>query len=154
MQQLPKLVTRSAKRIGRGIGSGKGGHTVGKGQKGQKSRAKLSVIFQGYKVKKSFIKKLPFMRGKGKFKAGPGPLTVQIGALEILPKGSVVDIETLVKASLVEKRAKKLGVKILGRGELTKALTIKVSISASAVEKVEKAGGTVELGPQKVEDKS
>lgn len=145
---------RSAKRVGRGIGSGKGGHTVGKGQKGQKSRAKLSVIFQGYKVKKSFIKKLPFMRGKGKFKAGPGPLTVQVGALEILPKGSVVDIETLIKAALVEKAAKKVGVKILGRGELTKTLTVKVSISASAIKKVEKAGGVIELGPQKVENES
>lgn len=154
MQNLPKSVLKSAKRIGRGIGSGKGGHTVGKGQKGQKTRAKLSVIFQGYKVKKSFIKKLPFMRGKGKFKAGASPAIVQIGALEVLSKGSVVDVETLIKEKIVSKSAAKFGVKILGKGELTKALTIKVSVSASAVKKVEKAGGKVELEPQKVEDNS
>jgi ribosomal protein L15 len=67
MIRLPKVVQRSKKRVGRGIGSGKGGHTSGRGQKGQKSRGKIGVLFEGMKVKKSLLKRLPKMRGKGKF---------------------------------------------------------------------------------------
>ena len=66
---LPKIITRSKKRPGRGYGSGRGGHTSGRGQKGQKSRGKIGVLFEGVKMKKSFLKRLPLARGKGKFHA-------------------------------------------------------------------------------------
>ncbi len=68
MLQLPKVVTKSKKRVGRGVGSGKGSHTVGRGQKGQKSMGDIHVLFEGLKTKKSFLKRLPLQRGKGKFK--------------------------------------------------------------------------------------
>ncbi len=67
MINLPKVVAKSKKRVGRGMGSGKGSHTVGRGQKGQKTRRKIGVIFEGVKMKKSLLKRLPLMRGKGKF---------------------------------------------------------------------------------------
>jgi len=67
MIQLPKIVQRSKKRVGRGVGSGKGSHTSGRGQKGQKSRNHVSVLFEGMKTKKSLLKRLPLLRGKGKF---------------------------------------------------------------------------------------
>jgi large subunit ribosomal protein L15 len=67
MIRLPKVVQKSKKRVGRGIGSGKGGHTSGRGQKGQKSRGKIGILFEGMKMKKSLLKRLPKMRGKGKF---------------------------------------------------------------------------------------
>lgn len=59
------------KRLGRGYGSGKGGHTSSRGQKGQKARTDVHVLFEGLKVKKSTIKKFPLLRGKGKFLAKP-----------------------------------------------------------------------------------
>ena len=65
---LNRVVKNSKKRIGRGGGSGKGSHTVGKGQKGQKSREKVSINFFGTKMKKSLLKRLPFQRGKGRLK--------------------------------------------------------------------------------------
>ncbi len=65
--RLPKVNQRKSKRLGRGIGSGKGGHTSSRGQKGQKSRGSVSVLFEGMKMKKSLIKRLPLKRGKGKF---------------------------------------------------------------------------------------
>lgn len=65
---LSKIVKRGKKRVGRGAGSGKGSHTVGKGQKGQKSREKVSINFFGTKMKKSLLKRLPFQRGKGRLK--------------------------------------------------------------------------------------
>lgn len=63
----------STKRLGRGYGSGKGGHTSGRGQKGQKSRTKIHILFEGLKVKKSTLKKFPLLRGKGKFLAKAKP---------------------------------------------------------------------------------
>lgn len=69
MIKLPKIKTKSKKRLGRGIGSGKGGHTSSRGQKGQKSRGSINILFEGMKMKKSLIKRLPLQRGKGKFKS-------------------------------------------------------------------------------------
>ena len=66
--QRKRIIVSFKKRVGRGYGSGKGGHTVGRGQKGQKTRRKLNILFEGLKVKKSFIKRLPKTRGRGKFK--------------------------------------------------------------------------------------
>ncbi len=154
MQKLPKLVQKSDKRIGRGIGSGKGGHTVGKGQKGQKTRKRLSVIFQGYKVKKSFIKKLPFRRGKDKFKVtSVRPIIVPLTALELV-KESLITIENLVKSNIVEKEALVVGVKILGNGEVKRAFTVQVPTSKEAAKKIEKAGGKVEVVTPKLDNKS
>jgi|SRR3989339_945726 len=137
MTSLPKVVETRKKRLGRGYGSGKGGHTVGKGQKGQKTRTKIGVLFEGVKVKKSLLKRLPFQRGKGKNKGGKGPVIVNVEALNILPAGSKVTIETLIKAKIVdEKDAKAYGVKILGNGKLEKKLTIEVPASKSVLKSI------------------
>lgn len=68
LNSLPQIGKRPKKRVGRGIGSGKGGHTVGRGQKGQKARSKINVAFFGTKMKKSLLKRIPMLRGKGKMK--------------------------------------------------------------------------------------
>jgi len=141
---LPKTVTKAKKRVGRGYGSGKGGHTVGRGQKGQKTRSRMSVIFEGVKMKKSQIKRLPLRRGKGKFKAKNKPLIVNISLLNLLPNSSNVDIDLLTKSGIVDaKQAAHFGVKILGDGEIKKKLTINLPISKSATRKIEKVGGKV-----------
>ena len=80
MLNLPKTISKRKKRLGRGYGSGKGGHTVGRGQKGQKTRGKIGVLFEGIKVKKSLLKKLPLRRGKM-----PEPCTLLVNFL-ISPK--------------------------------------------------------------------
>lgn len=142
--KLPKIVQRRAKRVGRGMGSGKGSHTSGRGQKGQRTRAHIGVLFEGIKVKKSLIKKLPLVRGKDKFKANPKPIIVKLALLNLFPAGAVVDIDHLVKQGIVKKEdAEAVGVKILGDGELKKKLTIKVPISKHAAKQVEAAGGQV-----------
>ena len=144
MTRLPKVVVRKSKRRGRGYGSGKGGHTTGRGQKGQKSRGKIGILFEGVKMKKSLLKRIPVRRGKTKFKAGVKPLVVNLKLLNLLPAGSKVDIDFLVSHKLVDaKDAKSDGVKILGNGEVKKKLTIELPISKSAAKKIEKAGGKV-----------
>ncbi len=132
MIQLKKLVSRSKKRQGRGMGSGKGSHTSGRGQKGQKSRSHISVLFEGMKTKKSLLKRLPLMRGKGKFKAHAKPVTITVSDLEKLPTGSEITVELLVKENIVNKEmAEKYGVKVLGGGKSTKKFTFLIPTSAS-----------------------
>jgi len=144
MRQLPKIVSRGKKRLGRGYGSGKGGHTVGRGQKGQKSRGSIGILFEGVKMKKSLIKRLPLRRGKGKFKAKSKPIIIKMAYLEILPSGSNVTLELLINSGIVDKKdAEMYGVKVLGDGEIKKKLTIAVPISKSAAKLIKKAGGKV-----------
>lgn len=145
MNVTVKVVKRGKKRVGRGYGSGKGGHTVGRGMKGQKSRSKIGILFEGVKVKKSLIKRLPLKRGKGKFKSiKTKPILVKVDYLNMLPAGTKVSVETLAKQGIVNLvDAQRYGVKILGGGSLKKKLTINIPISSSAAKVVEKAGGKV-----------
>ncbi|MDO8503632.1 MAG: 50S ribosomal protein L15 [bacterium] len=143
-EDLPRLKEKSKKRVGRGLGSGKGGHTSGRGQKGQKTRGKIGPLFEGTKIKKSLIKRLPLQRGKGKHSPGKGKIVVNVKYLELLPGGSVVDVLSLTKAGIVGASAKGLGIKILGEGKLTRALTVRLPVSKGAAEKIKKAGGAVE----------
>ena len=148
--KLTKVKSKNIKRLGRGYGSGKGGHTAGRGQKGQKARTKLGILFEGVKMKKSLIKRLPFKRGKDKFKAKGKPLAINVEILNLLTDGAKVNVGTLVSAGIIGKNdAEKFGVKILGGGELSKKLTIELPISKPAAKKVEKAGGEIKLTDSK-----
>ncbi len=133
LSQLPKIVKRSAKRLGRGIGSGKGGHTSSRGQKGQKSREKIPINFEGMKTKKSLIKKLPFLRGKSKFKSwADKPYVINLKDLADWPVKAEVTVENLVKAKIVPVTALQTGVKLLGVGKLKEKLIISIPTSKSA----------------------
>src|SRR3989344_3076128 len=100
--QFPKVVTRRKKRLGLGRGTGKGGHTVGRGQKGQKARGKIGILFEGVKVKKSLLRRLPFLKGKGKFKSRKKrPIIVNLEVLNLLPDGSKVNIDVLARAGIL-----------------------------------------------------
>ena len=130
------------KRVGRGIGSGIG-KTSGRGQKGQNARSGGGVR-PGYEGGQTpLYKRLP-KRGFTNIHAHEYAI-VNLGDINALfEAGSVVDLEALKKVGLVKKEHE--GVKILGNGELDKALTIKAAkFSKSAVEKISKAGGTVEV---------
>lgn len=150
LHTLTNVVGKSKKRVGRGLGSGKGGHTVGRGQKGQKTRGRISPLFEGTKVKKSLIKRLPLLRGKGKLKSRGLPVfVVDVSSLNVLPNGSTVNVEFLIKEGLLSKEAMGGKVKILGNGELAKKLTVMVRTSKGAKIKIEKAGGSVVSTTQK-----
>lgn len=142
-RKLPKTNTRSKKRVGRGYGSGKGGHTVGRGQKGQKTRTKIGILFEGVKVRKSLLKRTPQLRGKTKFSGRPKPEIINLDELNKLRTGSTVTVKNLIKEGLVHKKAKFVGVKILGEGKINKKLNVEVSVSKSAQKKIEKAGGKI-----------
>ena len=135
------------KRLGCGESSGHG-KTSGKGHKGQKARSGGSIRlgFEGGQM--PLIRRIP-KRGfnNAAFKVTYAP--VNLGELEKLTVTGTIDEKALRGAGLVNGRWD--GVKILGDGHLTKKLSIKVdAISASAREKIEKAGGSIELVPAKV----
>lgn len=142
---LTKTTTKGSKRIGRGYGSGRGGHTSTRGHKGQRARGSISLFFEGAKVKKTFLKRLPLVRGKGKFKPqAESFVVVNLSDLSVFKAGEQVDISTLkAKGVLPKSFNKSVGVKVLGTGEVTAALTIALPVSQSAREKIEKAGGKV-----------
>lgn len=142
LSNLEKLTTKKKKRVGLGHGSGRG-KTSGRGTKGLKARGNVPLDFEGGNL--PLIKRLPFLRGKGRNKSlQVKPFVINVSALNVFPKNSVVDLETLAKHNLVNlSEAKQVGVKILGDGELGVALTVKVSTSKGAAEKIKKAGGLV-----------
>lgn len=143
--QLPKMNTKKNKRVGRGHGSGRGGHTSGRGAKGQKARSEVGLLFEGTKFKKSLIKRLPLYRGKNKFRPSKRPsLVVNLKYLQLFKKDEEVSLKTLQEKGIISKDLPKDSeVKILGEGELSVSLTILLPVSKSARVKIEKAGGKV-----------
>lgn len=133
---------RDRKRKGRGPASGNG-KTAGRGLNGQKSRAGggKGVGFEGGQT--SLARRLPKLPGFRNFNRVEY-VPVNVSRLEAkFNAGDVVDVPALVAAGIVKHETDL--VKILGDGELTKALTVKVDkVSASAQAKIEAAGGKVE----------
>src|SRR5690554_6478515 len=132
---------KAPKRLGRGIGSGHG-KTAGKGHKGQKARSGGGVRpgFEG--GQQPLYRRLPKRGFTNIFKKEYVVLNVR--DLERFEDGAVVNHESLIEVGLVKNI--KDGVKILGTGEITKALTVKVDkVSTTAAEKIVAAGGRVEV---------
>ncbi len=132
------------KRVGLGHGSGRG-KTSGRGTKGQKARGDVPLDFEGGAL--PLIKRLPFLRGKGRNKSlNQKAYVINVGALNVFPKGSVVDAESLLKYKLIKSvdSVKYSGVKIVSDGDLQVALTVKFPASKVAAEKIKKAGGSIE----------
>jgi large subunit ribosomal protein L15 len=134
-------------RVGRGIGSGKG-KTGGRGVKGQTSRAGVAIKgFEGGQM--PLYRRLPkrgfhnlFAKELNEVNLGRIQQAVEAGKLDA--KGAVT-IEALVAAGVITRQAKD-GVKILGGGELTAKLAFEVAgASKSAVEAIEKAGGSIKI---------
>lgn len=143
LTNLPKTVDRSKKRLGRGHGSGKV-KTSGRGTKGQKARENIKLTFAGSSLQASWLKRLPLTRGKGKNKSfGKRPFAVNVKYLNILKPNTEVTLSALQQANVVDKAETR--VKILGDGELTIPLTVKLPVSKGALKKIEKAGGKVAI---------
>jgi large subunit ribosomal protein L15 len=155
----PAQKRRARKRVGRGLGSGKGRYS-GRGIKGQKSRAgshKMRAGFEGGQM--PIYMRLGKQRGPYSKDAMPmGPhrtstVPVNVRDLErVFDDGSEVTLEALIDKGLIKNT--KTDVKILGQGDLKKKLTVTAhSFSASAREKIEKAGGKVTALREPVEKK-
>ncbi len=133
----------SAKRLGRGIGSGNG-KTSGKGHKGQWARSGGGVRpgFEGGQM--PLTRRLPKRGFNNHFRKVYA--IVNVNLLNNFEANAVVDFETLYCAGLIKEVKNACGLKVLGNGELNVALTVKASkFSEQAKNAIEKAGGTAEL---------
>lgn len=144
LESIPRRINRKnkSKRLGRGYGSGVGGHTATRGTKGQKSRAghKSLQFFEGGNV--PFFRRMPKSRG---FKKTDKIEATTIN-LDILEKGfnagDTVSLESLKEKKLIAKKVE--NVKILSNGEITKKIVLEnIPASQTAREKILKAGGTI-----------
>ena len=128
-------------RVGRGIGSGNG-KTSGKGHKGQKARSgySRSYAFEGGQM--PLVRRLP---KRGFVNIFAKPLTaVNLSALDAFENGQTVTLEALLEKGIV--RSCPHGLKVLGKGELSKKLTVQAhAFSESARAKIESAGGKAEV---------
>jgi large subunit ribosomal protein L15 len=139
----PAGATRGKKRLGRGVGSGLG-KTAGRGQKGQYARTRgFKPHFEGGQTplqrrlpKRGFTNPFPTITAE-----------VNVGDLESFAAGAKIDADALEQKGLVKGRYDRI--KVLGDGEITKAVTVSAhAFSKSAAKKIEKAGGKVLLvGP-------
>ena len=136
----PEGATRPKTRVGRGVGSGLG-KTAGRGQKGQYARVRgFKPHFEGGQT--PIQRRLPKRGFKNPFAARIAE--VNVGDLEIFTAGAKIDEQALVARGLIRGRFDRI--KILGDGELTKAVTVSAhSFSKTAAAKIQKAGGKVVL---------
>lgn len=144
------------RRVGRGHGSGRG-KTAGRGTKGQKARSggKIHRAFNGGQTRLS--KRLPFMRGLGNSNTAfrDEYTIVNLLDLDIFEAGAQVKPEDLVRGGLMTAAQGRGLVKVLGDGEIDRALTVHAhKFSKSAQAKIEAAGGSVEIIPVKVYEKT
>jgi large subunit ribosomal protein L15 len=134
-------MSRASKRLGRGIGSGKGGHTSSRGSKGQKSRrgAKIPLRFEGGNL--PLIKRLPMMRGKSRLKQVRARVELTLTDLDRLTQDQIT-LDTLRLVKLLPDKS--TSVKVIATGTLTRPVTLTgIRVSSTARQMIEKAGGQV-----------
>ena len=137
----PQGAKKKARRVGRGTGSGRG-KTAGRGTKGQGSRSGGGVRpgFEGGQM--PLQRRLPKRGFHNPFRKVYAEINVR--DLERFAQGSVVDEDLLRQSGLVKGRWD--GIKLLGSGDITRSITVKVDrCSAGARQKIEAAGGQVEV---------
>ncbi|NCN51113.1 MAG: 50S ribosomal protein L15 [Candidatus Pacebacteria bacterium] len=138
---LNKTTTKSQKRIGRGYGSGKGGHNSTRGTKGYKSRqgSKVPLWFEGGQL--PLIKRLPMLRGKGKLNVVRPTAEVTLSAIQNMT-ADVITLDALKLEKVIDSRFKKA--KIIASGELTRKVTVQgVPVSKAAKSIIEKNDGSI-----------
>ena len=143
LSNLSKIVKKKKKRLGRGYGSGKGGHTVGRGTKGQKSRGsrKVPLGFEGGQI--PLYRRLPKIGGFSRKWGQKRPAIVHLEDLNVFKAKSTITPKKLIEKGLI-KKVPQAGVKVLSKGKLEKELIFSgLSFSKSAREKIEKSGSKV-----------
>ncbi len=137
LSQLTKIITRKKPRVGRGYGSGHGGHTSGRGSKGAKARGKVSIIFTGTKHKKSLWQRLPVMRGRGFFKPQKPTLTITLRQIApfIKKTNQTIDLQFLLDHKIISlKQAKTHKIKLVATGTLPKPINLQLPASQAVLD--------------------
>ncbi|MEK7495402.1 MAG: 50S ribosomal protein L15 [Patescibacteria group bacterium] len=143
LSNLPKVNIKKKKRLGRGLGSGKGSKSGRGTTRHQKARESIPLHFEGGQGR--IVKKFPLLRGKGKNNSiKEKAFVINLEVLNNLKDNSIVSRETLIKENIITNGKEKLPIKILANGQLKKKLIVKLPVSKKVKEAVEKLGGQVE----------
>ncbi len=149
LNQLKSIkLKKNKKRIGRGYGSGKGGHTVGRGQKGQKSRSGYKQPRPGFEGgAMPLARRIPKLKGFSRafLKAKKRKILISLTDLDKTFKAnSKITLQSLIDSKLIKSKSKKIDLKILANGKLTKKLNVEgIKVSDKARKAIEKLGGSV-----------
>ena len=141
LNQLPATNTKTNKRLGRGYGSGKGGHTVGRGQKGAGARksSQMPLYFEGGQL--PLTKRLPMIRGKSRFQSFGKIAEINLSDLNKV-NADKITLETLKLHGLADQAAR--GAKVVATGKIEQAIHIEgLRVSDGAKKMIEAAGGSV-----------
>jgi large subunit ribosomal protein L15 len=142
LKALNKIVENPSKRLGRGPGSGKGKHTVGRGNKGQRARKSGTppLWFEGGQL--PLVKRVPMQRGKGRFNVLFPTAAVSLAEVEKM-SADIITLDALKLEGVIDKRFRKA--KIITNGSLTRKVTVRgIAVSKTASTIIERAGGTIE----------
>jgi len=141
LHELPSLVNKTKRRLGRGTSSGRG-KTSGRGHKGDKARGNSPWYKAGGSRRSRLIKHLPQRRGIGNSPTSVKPFVVTLEQLEaVYNSGETVSLATLIEKGVVSRTE---SVKLLSKGSLSKSLTVQIPVSASAKDAIVNAGGNVD----------
>lgn len=144
LSNLPQVNIKKKKRLGRGLGSGKGSKSGRGTTRHQKARESIPLHFEGGQGR--IVKKFPLLRGKGKNNSvKQKAFVIDLVSLNKLKDNSIVNRETLIKENIITNGKENLPIKILANGQLKKKLIVKLPVSKKVKEAVEKLGGQVEL---------
>jgi len=142
LSNLPQVNLKKKKRLGRGLGSGKGSKSGT--TRHQKARESIPLHFEGGQGR--IVKKFPLLRGKGKNNSiKKKAFVINLETLNNLKDNAIVNTALLIKENIITNGNESLPVKILANGQLKKKLIIKLSVSKKVKEAVEKLGGQVEV---------
>lgn len=145
LNKLSKTVNHQGKRHGRGIGSGKGGHTTGRGTKGQKSRSGDQSPRPGFEGgQMPLSRRIPKLKGFSRryFTLRNGRRMLNISKLSVLTTSDLITKNLLIEKKLINSNTKE--VKIIGKNEFKLKLNFEgIKFSASAKASIEKAGGSI-----------
>ncbi len=142
LKTLLKTTEKSKKRLGRGPGSGKGMHTVGRGTKGAGARksGSLPTWYEGGQL--PLIKRMPMLRGKGRFNVVRPTAEVTLADLEKM-SAEVITLDSLKLEKVIDTQFKKA--KIIANGKITRKVTVQgIAVSATAAKMITAVGGTTE----------
>ncbi|OGK17932.1 50S ribosomal protein L15 [Candidatus Roizmanbacteria bacterium RIFCSPLOWO2_12_FULL_40_12] len=143
LSQLPKMVNRKKKRVGRGSGSGRGAKSGRGTTRHQKARSNIPLHFEGGQAK--MVKKYPLLRGKGKNKSVKREeQSISLTSLNKLKVNEVVDLANLLKYGIIDTQRKTTRVRIVATGTLDKKLIVRLPVSKKAGKLIEKVGGKIE----------
>lgn len=143
LSNLPKVNIKKKKRLGRGLGSGKGSKSGRGTTRHQKARESVPLHFEGGQGR--IVKKFPLLRGKGKNNSiNKKAFVIDLETLNQLADNSVVNRETMIKANIITNGNENLPIKILANGQLKKKLIVELPVSRKVKEAVEKLGGKIE----------